>query len=359
MEEAPATPPALATTPLSTEYVWPRALLLGVAVMYGTNIPVGRMMNAALPASATTSGRFALAAVALSPNLPNLRRDLVLPTLLCGLADSIGYCAQSVALIDTPASKVSFLGALTVVVVPVLSAAFSGRRLSFEAAPQVWLAALLTLVGVGFLEFGGGSADALGTLSAGDGWAVVQSVGFGSCFWLMGDMLADGGGDASELDAADQTLPITATICATVAALSAVWALCDGLGLGPFGATSTAGWLLDEASRSAFALPGILFGPMGAAALWTGFATTAATRVGETTALSKVDAVTGQTITATEPLWAAAFGVALCGEVLESSALVGGSLVVVACLVSAAEPAAVARILGMGQHSEDVSIRSD
>jgi hypothetical protein len=122
------------------EYLWPRALLFGVAIMYGTNFPVGRMMNAALPASATTSARFFLAALALSPCLPKLRRDLVGPTLLCGLADSIGYCAQSIALVDTPASKVSFLGALTVVVVPLLSAAFSGRRLDPQTAPQVWIA---------------------------------------------------------------------------------------------------------------------------------------------------------------------------------------------------------------------------
>uniref|UniRef100_A0A7S3EU27 EamA domain-containing protein n=1 Tax=Haptolina ericina TaxID=156174 RepID=A0A7S3EU27_9EUKA len=143
---------------------------------------------------------------------------------------------------------------------------------------------------------------------------------------------------ADSLLVEDQALPITATICAVVAAFAAVWALLDGFALGPFDELPTSGWLLDETSRATYSLPGVLAGPMCLSALWTGFATTALTRVGETTALTKVDAVTGQTITATEPLWAAAFGVLLCGETMDSSALIGGSLVVLACLVSAAEP---------------------
>ena len=73
-----------------------KALLLAVAVGYGTNFPVGRIMNGQLPAAATTSGRFALAALVLSPFIPRLDRALVVPALLTGLFDAFGYCAQSV-----------------------------------------------------------------------------------------------------------------------------------------------------------------------------------------------------------------------------------------------------------------------
>jgi len=39
---------------------WPSALLLGCSVLYGTNFPLGRLMNDAMPASAASSARFAL-----------------------------------------------------------------------------------------------------------------------------------------------------------------------------------------------------------------------------------------------------------------------------------------------------------
>lgn len=40
--------------------------------------------------------------------------------MLCGAFTAVGYTAQSIALVDTPAATVAFLGALTVVVVPAL-----------------------------------------------------------------------------------------------------------------------------------------------------------------------------------------------------------------------------------------------
>lgn len=138
-----------------------KLLLLAVAVGYGTNFPVGRLMNEALPAAASTSGRFLLAALALSPFISRLDRRLIWPAVATGLCDGVGYSAQSLALCDTaaakvyaretsdshtfssrashliPASQVSFLGALTVVVVPCLSAALDGKRLGLASAPQV------------------------------------------------------------------------------------------------------------------------------------------------------------------------------------------------------------------------------
>uniref|UniRef100_A0A6V2LNR6 EamA domain-containing protein n=1 Tax=Emiliania huxleyi TaxID=2903 RepID=A0A6V2LNR6_EMIHU len=114
-----------------------KLLLLAVAVGYGTNFPVGRLMNEALPAAASTSGRFLLAALALSPFISRLDRRLIWPAVATGLCDGVGYSAQSLALCDTAAAKVSFLGALTVVVVPCLSAALDGKRLGLASAPQV------------------------------------------------------------------------------------------------------------------------------------------------------------------------------------------------------------------------------
>ena len=57
-----------------------------------------------------------------------------------------------------------------------------------------------------------------------DGWAVLQAVGFGTSFWFTEKMMAR---DPT------QALPITATQCAVAALTTAVWAVADGMGLGP------------------------------------------------------------------------------------------------------------------------------
>lgn len=342
----PATSPPL--------QVLPRGLLLAAAIGYGSNFPVGRLMNEVVPACATTSGRFALAALLLSPFLPKLDKRLIMPAILSGLADGIGYVSQSIALVDTPAAKVAFLGALTVVWVPALDAIFSGRDLRLRAAPQVWIAASLTLLGLAFLELGADTTEVLaGGLQTGDLWAAGQAVGFGSSFWIIERMMGDGEGEdavdalaaaqskVSDISGASadgpldsQALPITAVNVGVVAILSAAWAMCDGFGLGPLAGSASAGWLADESLRSQYALPGLLLGPVGLAALWTGIATTAMTRVGETVALGSVSAADAAVVVATEPLWAALFGVVLCDEVLQGSDILGGALLVSACLAS-------------------------
>ena len=191
----------------------------------------------------------------------------------------------------------SFIGALAVVWVPCLSAIFDGQRLGLASAPQVWLAAVLTLSGVGLLELGplelGGSMEAFG-LAPGDAWAVVQSVGFAASFYCIGRYLAEeddestseGGSSSSSLN--DQVLAVTAVNIACVAAFAACWAVLDGCGIGPLANSPSAGWLLDPSTRAAYALPGALFGPLGVAFAWSGLATTALVRVGESTGLSKV-----------------------------------------------------------------------
>ena len=89
--------------------------------------------------------------------------------------------------------------------------------------------------------------------------SMLQALGFGTSFYLIGRLISDGDGSG-----ADQILPVTAVNIAMVAAFSGVWALLDGCGIGPLAASASAGWLLDEPSREAFALPGALFGDNGA-----------------------------------------------------------------------------------------------
>ena len=94
-------------------------------------------MNDALPASASSSARFLMAAIALGPFLLQLAPSLRGRAMLCGSFTALGYVSQSIALVDTPAATVAFLGALTVIVCPALAVAIDRKKLGFAEAPQV------------------------------------------------------------------------------------------------------------------------------------------------------------------------------------------------------------------------------
>lgn len=216
------------------------------------------------------------------------------------------------------------------------------RKLGFFDAPQVWLAAVLALAGVGLLELGGGDVS----VGWGDVWSVLQAIGFGTSFYITERMMAK---------EPDQVLPITAAQCAVSALVAGVWALGDGLALGPFASLGSSGWLLDASLvGGSFTLPGLAHAAVGGgelqqvawAAAWTGLFTTAMNRVGETVALGKLASSEAAVLLATEPLWAAAFASALIGESMGPWDVAGGALIVAACLANAAEPATLRRALG-------------
>ena len=330
-------PPVLNCAPAEAP-LWPKALLLGSSVLYGTNFALGRLMNDALPAAASTSARFVLAGVALFPFLlklaPNLRKD----ALICGCFTALGYVSQSQALVDTPAATVAFLGALTVVVCPLCSYFVEKRTdLGFRDAPQIWLAAILALIGVGFLELPAVLSGGGDLLSAGDAFSVLQAIGFGTSFYLTERMMAK---------EPTQALSITAAQVWVTALISAAWALCDGFALGPF---SSGGWLLDEATRVTHTIPGLFLDPslqmVAAAAAWTGLVTTAGNRVAETTALGQVTSSEASVLLATEPLWAAVFGALLINEALEPEDVAGGIFIIAACLTASQDRTTVRRFL--------------
>ena len=317
-------------------YLWPRTLLLICSVLYGTNFPLGRLMNDSLPASAATSTRMVLASLALSPFLFQLKPNLRKSAAICGTFTALGYISQSIALVDTPAATVSFLGALVVIVCPALAVIVDKKKMGFADAPQTWIAAITCLIGVGVLELGG-DEGLVGQVGWGDLWSVLQAVGFGTSFFITERMMAK---------EPSQALPITAMQCAMSAAFAGVWAGLDGTGFMDgalsFGSPHGA-WLLNESDAgSSFALPGLFFDAnfrnVALAAAFTGFVTTAGNRVGETVALGKLSSSEASVLLATEPLWAAVFASFLINEQLSLWDGVGGALIVAACVVTAIDP---------------------
>lgn len=321
---------------LNFPYLWPRALLLICSVLYGTNFPLGRLMNEALPASAATSARMLLATIALSPFLLQLKPNIRTTAAVCGSFTALGYITQAIALVDTPAATVSFLGALVVLVPPVLFVLIDKKKMGFADAPQTWIAAITCLLGVGFLELGGDGGFGIGDIGWGDFWSVLQAVGFGTSFFFTERMMAK---------EPSQALPITAMQCGMTALYTAIWAALDGFNVmgGIFsGGSNQAGWLLDPAVSSTFTLPGLFFADsfrnVAFAAAFTGFLTTAANRVAETAALGKLSSNEASVLLATEPLWAAVFASFLIGEQLGFWDGAGGALIILACIATTFDP---------------------
>jgi hypothetical protein len=222
-ENEPLIPPLSFMEGVLSTYVGPRFVLGLVAVLYGTNFPLGAIMNDNLPASAATSSRMVLASLVLSPFLSRLRPTLRRQVLLGGAFVSLGYICQSVALVDTSPALVSFLGSATVLVCPVLQWLVDGRPMGIKDAPQTWLvrfpppsffgggvrfrpfsrhclllsrahelyrdiiaqAAALCLSGVAALELFDSSTNTfslalLSKLGTGDALSLLQAVGFGT-----------------------------------------------------------------------------------------------------------------------------------------------------------------------------------
>ncbi len=305
-------------TILST-YLGPRIILALLAASYATNFPLGSIMNEHLPASAATTGRMVLAALALSPFVPRLTPTLRVPAVLCGCFTAAGYITQSLALVEIDPARVSFLGSATVLWCPLLELWIDKKPMGLKESPQTWLAAILCMAGVGSLEL---TADTLHSASfsitTGDILALSQAVGFGTGVFWTSRMLAN---------EPDQALPVTATLVATTSFVSMLWSLADG-------------WMFTDPDwQNTLALPGMLLNPdmalVAGAIVWTGLISTSLTFWVELMALGRINPSEASVILASEPLWAALFAAVFLGQSLSPSDAIGGSLIVAACLANA------------------------
>jgi drug/metabolite transporter (DMT)-like permease len=302
-------------------YLGPRLLLAAVACLYGTNFPLGSIMDHALPASAATSARMVFAAAALSPFIRQIPRELIGMSLLAGCFTASGYVTQSMALVDTSPATVSFLGAATVIWCPFLEWLLHKTPMGWKDRPQTWVSAFLCLLGVGILELcGSDAANTFSSIGIGDGLALLQAMGFGTGLFLSEQMMKKH---------PTKALPITSVLVATTAFIAMVWSLCDGwIGTAP-------GW-------ESMTLPNLLIDPsmreVALAVVWTGVISTSLNFFLEIFSLGKVPSGEASVILATEPLWAAAFASLLLGEEFGWNDYVGGFLIVAACIANSRKP---------------------
>lgn len=264
-------------------------------------------MNEALAPSVVSGLRFSLAAIALSPFLKQMRPELIKDSIFMSIFIAAGYIGQSISLQTIEAGKAGFICSLSVIVCPILEIFFDNKQVTGGLVAAV----LLSVSGVATLELTGSTAPALGDL-----YALAQPVGFGVGYYLTEKMMRKN---------PDMTIPITAVQTAVVGLCAVTWMLAEG----------AAGGHLTDGSMYAniWADPKV-----GAALLWTGLVTTAATRLGETKALSGISSSEAAVLMTTEPIWATLWGSVLMGEVVGQSAFVGGGLIMAACVANIIDP---------------------
>uniref|UniRef100_A0A7S2V1R2 EamA domain-containing protein n=1 Tax=Fibrocapsa japonica TaxID=94617 RepID=A0A7S2V1R2_9STRA len=300
-----------------------RFLALLASALCGTNFAAVKVLQHTVPLGPSAMLRFGLSALATSgivlaqeiaakkgAGAQSLEDNASKNTALLagveiGLWYSLGFYCQSVGLLTTEASKVSFFSSLAVVTVPLLNVVFRGVKLEAKSIMSIALASF----GVALLDLG---PELLPSFSTGELFALGQAITFGIGYWRL---------ENASCRFPRESNHITAGLSLSIAMSSVLYVLLglDGSGLGFPSVEDFTTW---------FSQPHV-----PAALLWTGLVSTAAAVFLETLALKTISATEVTILMTTIPLWSATFAHFTLGEVLTTTGACGGALIVMGCLV--------------------------
>ena len=266
------------------------ALLLMTAA-WGSTFFLIKDVVTRIPVADLLAIRFAIASAALALiAAPRLRfsRTVLMYGFLLGLLYGSAQILQTAGLGHTAASVSGFVTGLYVVVTPLLTALLLRRRI-----PRLtWLAAILATVGLGVLalhSFALGYGELL-TLVA----AVIYA----------GHIVALGRFSTPETTL---SLSLIQLIVITLVSAVAAWWPTEGSGAGIQLPNSAGDWLI---------------------VLYLALIASAMTMVLQTWAQAYIEPSRAAVIMAMEPVWAAAFAVALGGETITPRMIIGGLAIV-------------------------------
>jgi len=287
-----------------------KAMLVVVALLWGSNFGALKYLDTCgVDVSLLTSMRFLLASVALLPFLWGKGMPVLKAGLEVGLWVTLGYITQAIGLETTEASKSAFICSLTVVVVPLIQGLL-GKKI----APTTWTACGLAVLGVGLLTLQGATGPVIGDL-----WSLGQPLGFGIAFMRIEHYMKQLPGKA---------IPLAAAQMISVFGVSAVWA---AVTTGMFQNTGDLSILFDT--------------PHFLSLLYTGLISSALAVVIESAALEYVSSEETSIIFSTEPLFAAATSAVVLGERLKPSGILGGFVILSACLLTQVDLTSLATVL--------------
>jgi drug/metabolite transporter (DMT)-like permease len=270
--------------------------LLAMTAAWGSTFFLIKDVVTRIPVADLLAIRFAIASVALAlvaaPRL-DLSRTVVLYGTLLGLLYGSAQILQTAGLAHTTASVSGFVTGLYVVATPLLTAIILRRRV-----PRLtWLAAILATAGLGILALRG------------------FALGYGELLTLLAAVVYAGHIVALGRFSSPQTalgLSVVQLVVITLVCGIAAWLPTDGSGAGIQLPTNAGDWLI---------------------VLYLALIASAMTMVLQTWAQAHIEPSRAAVIMAMEPVWAAAFAVALGGETITARMVIGGLAIVSAMYV--------------------------
>jgi drug/metabolite transporter (DMT)-like permease len=265
--------------------------LLVMTAAWGSTFFLIKDVVTRMPVADLLAVRFAIASVALAliaaPRL-HLSRPVVVYGVLLGLLYGAAQILQTAGLAHTSASVSGFVTGLYVVATPLLTALILRRRVP----PLTWLAAVLATIGLGVLALHG------------------FSIGYGELLTLIGAVIYAGHIVAlGRFSTPETTLGLSLLQLSMITLVTGVAALWPTVGSAP-----------------GIQLPGSLHDWL--IVLYLALIASALTMVLQTWAQAHIEPSRAAVIMAMEPVWAAAFAVALGGENVTVRMIIGGLAIV-------------------------------
>jgi drug/metabolite transporter (DMT)-like permease len=265
--------------------------LLAMTAAWGSTFFLIKDVVTRIPVADLLAIRFAIASVALAivaaPRLHMSRKVLTYGAFL-GLLYGSAQILQTAGLAHTAASVSGFITGLYVVATPLLTALILRRRVDRPA----WLAAILATIGLGVLSLHG------------------FALGYGELVTLVAALIY-----AGHIVALGRFSTVETTLSLSLVQLIMITLVCGVAAFWPT-AGSTGGIQLPSSTRDWLIV------------LYLAVIASAITMVLQTWAQAHIEPSRAAVIMAMEPVWAAAFAVALGGERITLRMIIGGLAIV-------------------------------
>jgi len=265
--------------------------LLGMTAVWGSTFFLIKDIVTRIPVADLLAVRFAIAAITLvliAPRQLRMSSQLFASGVLLGLLYGVAQLLQTIGLAHTAASISGFLTGLYVVATPLLA----GLILKSKITSTAWLATILATVGLTVLSLRG------------------LSIGYGELLTCLAALIY-----AGHIVALGRLSEPGAAVSLSVVQLLIITAVC-----------TVAAAVPTSLSRPGIQLPGtsrdwliVVYLAVVAGAL---------TMVLQTWAQARVESSRAAVIMAMEPVWAAAFAIALGGEDITVRMIIGGLAIV-------------------------------
>ncbi|OMO60618.1 Drug/metabolite transporter [Corchorus capsularis] len=295
------------------QYLWRRILFASkkvrsiillnvITLIYASNIPVIKEVEAIMDPSTFTVVRFMVSAIPFIPFVVQARDDVCTRNagIELGLWVSLGYLTQALGLLTSDAGRTSFLSMFTVIVVPLLDG-----MLGAVVPAVTWFGAIMSIIGVAMLESSGSPP------CAGDFLNFLSAVFFG-VHMLRTEHI-------SRSTSKENFLPLLGYEVCVVALLSTLWYFVGGWLEGS--------WEFNPSSWSWAIFWDWMVTFPWIPALYTGIFSTGLCLWVEMAAMRDVSATETAIIYGLEPVWGAGFAWFLLGERWGATGWIGAALV--------------------------------